>query len=845
MRRLTPSSFQSASIAITGRRFVAVMVLAASASVSLPTTAGPNNLQSIAEREVLRRQGLVKAAEGQLAEGQLLVEKGQAEEAAKTLLAAYESLPAVPVTEEIRGRLRAAYASAACIWAKSLVDGARYSEASKVLDGVLDPDVDPGNKDALRLRQRMADPDRYPVALTPQHVTNTKEVIRLLALAASHADLGRYNEATSTYQDVLRIDPYNTAARRGMERVEQLRISYQKAARDHTRSKLLGEVDKQWDDAVPTSQNVSSLFGGPNDAVVSAGGRDQLIQKIRTLVVPKVQFTDASLDEVIDYLRVTARNIDPQGRGVDFIVNLEQDARNKKQSLDLANIPLEELIRYVTEKVGAVYKVEPNAVVIGSLTERSTTLTTKTYKVPPDFIQTAAVDTAGAAAGNDPFAKKPAGDTGAGQGLQVRRMGAKEFLEGRGVTFPDGAAATFSGSDSSLIVRNTADNLAIVDLLVDTALASGAKQVVITVKLIDVSETRLNELGFDWELGQFNIPGSNKVFASGGGIGNQGTETAFASAMPGGGSVGSTLMTAGLRSSGAILGKPGIDGLIAASSKSGAVTAPDSRSPAQFALLGVFTDPSFQMALRSLSQAKGVDLVTSPSITVKSGQKSSVREVREFPYPTQFDPPQIPQNFSGAAVTGFTALIGAAGNIIGGSTITGSNSFPITPTTPTAFTTKEVGTVLEVEPVISDDGRTVDLSLTPSDVEFEGFIDYGSPITTPGDSNQSGGSLLGLANNSDPKTVHENHIFQPVFRSTKTTTSVKVYDGSTIMIGGVVSEKKTDINDKVPLIGDIPLVGRFWQSKVTQSEKRCVIFFVTVKVIDPGGNRISQATAPQ
>ena len=121
----------------------------------------------------------------------------------------------------------------------------------------------------------------------------------------------------------------------------------------------------------------------------------------------------------------------------------------------------------------------------------------------------------------NPFAKKPANDSGLGGGLQVRRMGAKEFLEGRGVTFPEGSAATFSGTDSSLIVRNTADNLAIVDMLVDTALASGAKQAVITVKMLDVSETRLNELGFDWELGQFNIPGSNKVYAGGGGIGNQ------------------------------------------------------------------------------------------------------------------------------------------------------------------------------------------------------------------------------------------------------------------------------------------------------------------------------------
>jgi general secretion pathway protein D len=91
--------------------------------------------------------------------------------------------------------------------------------------------------------------------------------------------------------------------------------------------------------------------------------------------------------------------------------------------------------------------------------------------------------------------------------------------------------------------------------------------------------------------------------------------------------------------------------------------------------------------------------------------------------------------------------------------------------------------------------------------------------------------------------VHENHIYQPVFRNTHLTTAVNVYDGSTVVLGGLVSENRTDVNDKVPVIGDLPLVGRFWQSKVTQSQKRAILFFVNVKVIDPGGNRINQTAA--
>lgn len=83
-----------------------------------------------------------------------------------------------------------------------------------------------------------------------------------------------------------------------------------------------------------------------------------------------------------------------------------------------------------------------------------------------------------------------------------------------------------------------------------------------------------------------------------------------------------------------------------------------------------------------------------------------------------------------------------------------------------------------------------------------------------------------------------NTILQPIFTTKKVVTSVKVYDGATV-VAGLITDQTTMINDKVPLLGDIPVVGRLFQSKVKQRRSKNLILFVTVKVVDPSGNRVN------
>src|SRR5439155_437586 len=151
---------------------------------------------------------------------------------------------------------------------------------------------------------------------------------------------------------------------------------------------------------------------------------------------------------------------------------------------------------------------------------------------------------------------------------------------------------------------------------------------------------------------------------------------------------------------------------------------------------------------------------SAPMVTTKSGQRAVIEIVREFRYPTTFTQPQVP----------------AIGSTTGNNT---SLPVVVTPTTPQTFETRNTGVTLEVEPVVGPDGVTIDLNLVPQVVEFEGFINYGSPIF---------GVNPNLISGSTVPTVllTQNVINQPVFSTRKVTTNVSVWDGQTVVIGGLM-----------------------------------------------------------
>jgi len=50
-----------------------------------------------------------------------------------------------------------------------------------------------------------------------------------------------------------------------------------------------------------------------------------------------------------------------------------------------------------------------------------------------------------------------------------------------------------------------------------------------------------------------------------------------------------------------------------------------------------------------------------------------------------------------------------------------------------------------------------------------------------------------------------------------------------------VDDQAEVLDDKIPILGDLPLVGRFFQSRYTSAEKRNLLIFITCRLINPDG----------
>ena len=858
---------------ILGRALASLFCIALALSM-IYSSARAQDVDKIAQQEVQRRQASLSNGQAALTRAKAAMSEENFDAAHEEYRNAVALLPDAGASNEAHAEAINGFCESGVKLAEQRVAEGKHDDAESILREIHDPNCQQVSEMLTQLQTSGQLRDTTNPTRNPTFIAKVEEVKRLLADADDYYNSGRYDLAFKKYDQVLALDPYNTAARRGQEKIDNAKYIYNQQAYNETRARQLWQVEKGWEEPV---RKYGEAVGPLTDTFQrDAAGTARMTSKLNSIIIPKIEFRDASIREAIDFIRQQAEANDEAGegkRGVDIVLRLVPlgqvsapagpveaampssnvtvtppggtgpattplaappitapaivptsaiSPANARITLSLNQIPLGEALRYIASQAGLKVKVEPYAVLIIPMSEQSNDLITKEYRVPPGFI-TSDVNVGPSALERGSYKTAP-GTGGTGKDTQestgghqlVTREGAKEFLETQGVPFPAGASANFLPQSSRLIVRNTPDNLELVDALVEQASATGPRQVEIESKFIEITQTNLKELGFDWLLGRFGVFGDS-VKGSGGTFGTHPKgDVADFPFLKGGVPVGQNPVTAGNRSGDLAITANAIDALLIPT------LGATSQAPGIFGLAGVFTDPQFQVVIRALNQKKGVDLLSAPRVTTKSGQRALIEVVREFRYPTTFSAPQLPN----ISVTG-----GGTGGVTGG----GNVSLPAiaAPSTPGDFETRNTGVTLEVEPVVGPDGVTIDLNLVPQVVEFEGFINYGSPIKAV-----TLNTFMGMTS-STATTVTENVINQPIFSSRKVTTNVSVWDGQTVVLGGLIREDVQKTEDRTPIIGDIPLVGRLFRTNVDQHVKRNLIIFVTARLVNPGGQPVN------
>jgi len=197
--------------------------------------------------------------------------------------------------------------------------------------------------------------------------------------------------------------------------------------------------------------------------------------------------------------------------------------------------------------------------------------------------------------------------------------------------------------------------------------------------------------------------------------------------------------------------------------------------------------------------------MSAPKVTVLSGKRASITVAQELRYPESYGDIESQVSSGGSGNGG-----GSAGS-----------SISITAGTPQDFVTRNVGVEMSVTPNVENDD-TISLILEPRVTEFEGFVEYGGPSVALG----VDGTVV---------TVPAG-FYQPIFSTREMSTEVTIFDGATVVMGGLTRDEVKTFNDSVPLLGDIPGLGRLFRSEGETRQKRNLLIFVTANLVSPGGS---------
>jgi general secretion pathway protein D len=674
------------------------------------------------------------------------------------------------------------------------------------------------------LRRGTAGGEEVNPALTTTFFDRLSSVRTGLEEAQALRETGQLQKAEERYEDVLQADPFNQVATEGIKKIYQERGLVAEKARDLSNLERRREVREAWNNIYP--KNSSAAGGIVVSGALTASPSYALEQKMQKTVIPQVDFSGADLETIRRALISLSRTYDSDAGkgGVNFVVSTDVESP-QPVTLKLRQTTLAEVVRYIAQIAGVKARITDIGVTFGPLVEKRPELNSQNFTVSPSFFKGADDKdqgvTGGALRGAAPAGGAGAADVLAGQNEQKKLMAL-------GVQFPAGAYAVYNQKTSQLKVVNNQEMLDMIGQLISAA-EEQTLLIQVGLRLVEINQLDLDSITMNSTLGGLPILSPVPVGLST--ITGSGTTTKTNGSGVGGGTPAASTQRGVNAQLNQIQGVGLLPNNTLQSFLQQGVLAGTNQTTS-YALntmdLGgtILNGMQFRTMITAVSQKNSANVLANPSIILKRGQKGVIEVTQEFKYVKEYSDPQSSiRTINTGGTGGATNSVNVSANqsVPGPETVIGSFPSQISDAVP-------IGVKMGVKPDVTGDNSRVLLELEPSFVDFEGFINYGTQIN----------SAYTLSYFNTAVTIMTNTINQPVFiRRDLTLPAVEVSDGYTLLLGGLLREDIQKIDEKVPLIGDIPIFGRAFQGKTEQAIKKNTLIFVTPRILDVSGQPLN------
>ncbi|MBR3689144.1 MAG: hypothetical protein IKL85_08750 [Lentisphaeria bacterium] len=716
--------------------------------------------------------------------------------------------------------------------------------------------------------------------LIPEAKNREKRISVLIRQGQTLYNTKQWNRAQEKFNQVIILDPYNITA------IDYLRRIYIHESEVGQRRQgavyLEREAEALWEmiSPIPTGSETSDDVV-TEDIKVKEDNIGTTQKKLNDIIIDRIDFEEVSITQVVQFLKHTSKDKDPDRVGVNFVLRFNTDetaapaqdiseedefaeddgfedeeseetettdegdfysyddsipggpggdepvqtAENTTVNLVVENVSLIDAIRYICKAANLHFRVENYAVVIAAKDVPLDEFVRKTFPIDKEILASGII------------------------GGDLTNESVKQYLIDRGIPFPTGASVRYDEMSSRLTVYNTTEALDRVEDLIDEMDVSDP-QVLIQVKFVEIEMNDLQELSFDYTFSRI-APTWDEVKASGiqplSPTGNDGVvaSESFIMYYQNGSDTRNTTLANAWRtesitelntqtmqsmnvSAGDVYYIPdnlergegyyaGVLQNEAAKNYGHHITwGPNSHfnrnaqtSPGIFgATTGSYNDTVFNWTtynadgyqfaggIHALDNADSTEILSAPRLTTMNNQNAVIRMVTEKYYPTDWEEAEL-ETIS----------------------TNGSNVPVFTPSIPQFGGATEEGIALQVRPRVEEDNYTIFLEMTPVIQEFIGWTDYSYSIP------------LGENNELYPNTLK-----MPIIEARYLNTNVMSYDGETVVLGGVIRDELSMIEDQYPILGDLPLIGRFFQGKGKGAKKTNLLIFLTSRLIKPDGS---------